>query len=36
MSTTIDNRVVQMTFDNQDFEQKAQQSMSTLDKLTKI
>lgn len=35
MSTSIDSRVVQMTFDNQQFEQNAQTSLSTLDRLTK-
>lgn len=34
MSTTVDNRIVKMTFDNKDFENNAQQSLSTLDKLT--
>lgn len=33
MSTTIDNRVVQMRFDNEEFEKKASKSLSTLDKL---
>ncbi len=33
MSTTIDNRVVQMRFDNEEFEKKAGKSLSTLDKL---
>lgn len=33
MSTTIDNRVVQMRFDNEEFEKKATKSLSTLDKL---
>lgn len=33
MSTTIDERVVEMRFDNSRFEKNVQQSMSTLDKL---
>lgn len=33
MSTTIDNRVVEMQFNNQQFERNVQTSMSTLDKL---
>lgn len=33
MSTTIDNKVVEMRFDNKQFEQATRQSMSTLDKL---
>lgn len=33
MSTTVDNRVVQMRFDNEEFEKKATKSLSTLDKL---
>lgn len=33
MSTTIDNRVVEMQFDNRHFETNVQTSMSTLDKL---
>ena len=33
MSTTVDNRVVQMRFDNEEFEKKASKSLSTLDKL---
>lgn len=33
MSTTIDQRVVEMRFDNQHFEKNVQTSMSTLDKL---
>ena len=33
MSTTIDNRVVEMQFDNRDFERNVQTSLSTLDKL---
>lgn len=33
MSRTIDNRVVQMTFENQQFEKGAQESLSTLEKL---
>ena len=33
MSTTIDNRVVEMQFDNKQFERNVQTSMSTLDKL---
>ena len=35
MSTTVDERVVSMQFDNAQFERKASQSMSTLDKLKK-
>lgn len=33
MSTEIDRRVVEMQFDNKDFERNVQQSLSTLDKL---
>ena len=33
MSTTVDQRVVEMRFDNQNFERNVQTSMSTLDKL---
>lgn len=33
MSTTIDNKVVEMRFDNRNFEQNASTTMSTLDKL---
>ena len=33
MSTTIDERVVEMRFDNQQFEANVQQTMSTVDKL---
>ena len=33
MSTTIDERVVEMRFDNKNFEQNAAQSISTLAKL---
>ena len=33
MSTTVDNRVVEMRFDNQNFERNVQTSMSTLEKL---
>lgn len=33
MSTTVDNRVVEMRFDNQQFESNVQTSLSTLDKL---
>lgn len=33
MSTTVDNRVVQMRFDNANFESGVKQSLSTLDKL---
>lgn len=33
MSTTVDNRVVEMRFDNQQFEQNANKSISTLEKL---
>lgn len=35
MSTTIDQRVVEMRFDNKQFERETKQSMSTLDKLKK-
>ena len=35
MSTTIDNRVVEMTFDNRDFEKNVSQSIKTLDNLDK-
>lgn len=35
MSTTVDERVVEMRFDNKNFEQNIQTSMSTLDKLKK-
>lgn len=34
MSTTIDNKVVEMRFDNKQFESATAQSMSTIDKLT--
>ena len=34
MSRTIDEKVVEMRFDNSDFERNVSQSMSTLDKLT--
>ena len=33
MSTTIDQRVVEMQFDNKQFERNVATSMSTLDKL---
>jgi len=33
MSTTIDQRVVEMRFDNKHFEENVKTSMSTLDKL---
>lgn len=33
MSTTVDERVVEMKFDNSDFEKNVHQSMTTLDKL---
>lgn len=33
MSTSVDNRVVSMRFDNEEFEKKATKSISTLDKL---
>lgn len=33
MSATIDERVVQMKFDNKDFEQNAKESISTIDRL---
>ena len=35
MSTTIDNKVVEMRFDNKQFETNVQTSMSTLDRLKK-
>ena len=35
MSTTIDERVVEMRFDNQKFEQNVKTSMSTIEKLKK-
>ena len=35
MSNTVDNRVVQMKFDNADFEKNVQTSMTTLSKLNK-
>ena len=35
MSTTIDNKVVSMEFDNKNFEKNVKQSMSTIDKLKK-
>ena len=33
MSTTVDSRVVEMRFDNKQFESNVQTSMSTIDKL---
>ncbi len=33
MPTTVDNRVVELKFDNRDFEKNTKQSMATLDKL---
>ena len=33
MSTTVDERVVEMRFDNKQFEQNIQTSLSSLDKL---
>ena len=33
MSTTVDERVVEMTFDNKQFEKNVKESMSTIDKL---
>lgn len=36
MSTTIDERVVEMRFDNKRFESNVQTSLSTLDKLKKV
>ena len=33
MSRTIDERIVEMRFDNRQFEQNVQTSLSTLDKL---
>ena len=35
MSTTVDERVVEMRFDNKQFEQNIQTSLSSLDKLKK-
>lgn len=35
MSTTIDERVVEMRFDNKQFESNVQASLSTLDRLKK-
>lgn len=35
MSTTIDNKVVEMSFDNSNFEKNVNQSLGTLDKLKK-
>lgn len=35
MSATIDNRIVEMQFDNKDFEKNAQQTLGTLDDLKK-
>ena len=35
MSATIDERVVEMRFDNKQFESNAKQSISTIDKLKK-
>ena len=35
MSTTIDERVVEMRFDNKQFEQNVQTSISTIEKLEK-
>lgn len=35
MSTTVDERVVEMTFDNKQFEKNVKESMSTIDKLKK-
>ena len=36
MSTTVDNRIVRMQFDNAQFEQNAQKSMSTMEKLKSL
>ena len=36
MSTTIDERVVEMRFDNQKFEQNVKTSMSTIEKLKNV
>lgn len=36
MSTSVDNRVVRMQFDNAQFEHNAQQSMSTMEKLKSL
>ena len=33
MATTIDQKVVEMRFDNRDFEKNTRQTMSTLEKL---
>jgi hypothetical protein len=33
MSTTVDNRIVEMRFDNKQFESNVATSMNTLDKL---
>ena len=35
MSTTIDNKVVEMSFNNSDFEKNAQKSIDTTEKLKK-
>ena len=35
MSTTIDNKVVEMSFNNENFEKNVNQSLGTLDKLKK-
>lgn len=35
MSKVVDSRVVEMSFDNKNFEQNVKQSISTLDKLKK-
>lgn len=35
MSTTVDNRIVEMSFDNRDFEKHVAESMKTLDNLDK-
>ena len=35
MSTTVDNRIVEMQFENRKFEQGIQTSISSLDKLKK-
>ena len=35
MSTTIDNKVVKMTFDNKSFEKGVDDTLKTIDKLNK-
>ena len=36
MSKTVDERVVKMTFDNQNFDPKVNASMNTIDKLKRF